>query len=86
MQKGVDVRVILRSSSPCKHPTYSPMYAREHQCLKRSGEVPTDREGATMTYVCTREDGHDGPHVAHLSSRDVCLVWTTGDDRRRLLL
>lgn len=55
--------------------------ACNHECQHR-GQTCGEREGSNGRYVCTRDLGHSGPHVA-CGFDHACSVWTKDDQKTK---
>lgn len=56
---------------------------RSHECpFCASGEEPNycEAESAPDKFLCTREKGHDGPHVACGVSEHEIITWEGGEE------
>lgn len=54
-------------------------YPRDYSMEKEHGVPPcyqpSPRTLCDIHYVCTREEGHRGPHVGHWESGSICCWW-----------
>ena len=66
---------LIQLGEPCRpgEPEYiRPAYLEEEECSVESGDIGC---GCGCRYMCTREWGHEGDHVAHDIHDQMVATW-----------